>query len=143
MAFYLAGEITQVKESIPWVRCASGNVYTIVHLTQSPFEELSNSDPDTVYLFVYSPNISLCNWSSFQLCQIVLDRSAKLLKHNFPFFCYTAFGSILSTRRCSWGTSFLGRIHPVQSQILAVLPPSVMFFVFGKFVTASFFAVST
>ena len=24
--FYLAGEITQVKESIPWVRCASGNV---------------------------------------------------------------------------------------------------------------------
>ena len=55
MAFYLAGEITQVKESRPWVRCASGNVYTIVHLTQSPFEELSNSDPDTVYLFVYSP----------------------------------------------------------------------------------------
>ena len=27
MTFYLAGEITQVKESIPWVRCASGNVY--------------------------------------------------------------------------------------------------------------------
>ena len=27
MAFYLAGEITQVKESIPWVRCASGNVF--------------------------------------------------------------------------------------------------------------------
>ena len=26
MAFYLAGEITQVKESIPGVRCASGNV---------------------------------------------------------------------------------------------------------------------
>ena len=26
MAFYLAGKITQVKESIPWVRCASGNV---------------------------------------------------------------------------------------------------------------------
>ena len=27
VAFYLAGEITQDKESIPWVRCASGNVY--------------------------------------------------------------------------------------------------------------------
>ena len=27
--FVLAGEITQVKEAIPWVRCASGNVYTI------------------------------------------------------------------------------------------------------------------
>ena len=28
VAFYLAGEITHVKESIPWVRCASGNVYS-------------------------------------------------------------------------------------------------------------------
>ena len=27
VALYLAGEITQVKEAIPWVRCASGNVY--------------------------------------------------------------------------------------------------------------------
>ena len=26
VAFYLAGEITQVIDSIPWVRCASGNV---------------------------------------------------------------------------------------------------------------------
>ena len=25
--FLLAEEITQVKEAIPWVRCASGNVY--------------------------------------------------------------------------------------------------------------------
>ena len=29
LAFILAGEITQVKESIPWVRCASGNVFVI------------------------------------------------------------------------------------------------------------------
>ena len=27
VAFYLAGEITQVIDSMPWVRCASGNVY--------------------------------------------------------------------------------------------------------------------
>ena len=27
VALYLAGEITQVKEAIPWVHCASGNVY--------------------------------------------------------------------------------------------------------------------
>ena len=27
VAFYLAGEITQVIDSIPWVRCASGNVW--------------------------------------------------------------------------------------------------------------------
>ena len=26
VAFYLAGEITQVLDAIPWVRCASGNV---------------------------------------------------------------------------------------------------------------------
>ena len=31
VALYLAGEITQVKESIPWVRCASGNVWEEYH----------------------------------------------------------------------------------------------------------------
>ena len=30
VTLYLAGEITQVKESIPGVRCASGNVLLIV-----------------------------------------------------------------------------------------------------------------
>ena len=30
VALYLAGEITQVKESIPWVRCASGNVFFLI-----------------------------------------------------------------------------------------------------------------
>ena len=29
VAFYSAGEITQVIDSLPWVRCASGNVYSI------------------------------------------------------------------------------------------------------------------
>ena len=33
VAFYLAGEITQVKESIPWVRCASVNVCLKTSLT--------------------------------------------------------------------------------------------------------------
>ena len=32
VAFYLAGEITQVIDSIPWVRCASGNVFMIAML---------------------------------------------------------------------------------------------------------------
>ena len=27
VAFYLAGEITHFIDSIPWVRCASGNVF--------------------------------------------------------------------------------------------------------------------
>ena len=31
VAFYLAGEITQVIESIPWVRCASGNVSMVAN----------------------------------------------------------------------------------------------------------------
>ena len=30
--WHLAGEITQVKESIPWVRCASGNVWKCTRL---------------------------------------------------------------------------------------------------------------
>ena len=29
VAFYLAGEITQVLDAIPWVCCASGNVYNL------------------------------------------------------------------------------------------------------------------
>ena len=37
MALYLAGEINQIKESIPWVRCASGNVFFIA----SDMEKLS------------------------------------------------------------------------------------------------------
>ena len=32
MAFYLTGEITQVIDSIPWVRCASGNVFFLQRL---------------------------------------------------------------------------------------------------------------
>ena len=40
VAFYFAGEITQVLDAIPWVRCASGNVcfdaspYTTIFLQQ-------------------------------------------------------------------------------------------------------------
>ena len=34
VVFYLAGEITQFKESISWVRCASGNVL-LLNLSKS------------------------------------------------------------------------------------------------------------
>ena len=34
--FFLAEEITQVKEAIPWVRCASGNVYKWLGLGYKP-----------------------------------------------------------------------------------------------------------
>ena len=30
VAFYFAGEITQVLDAIPWVRCASGNVLVVI-----------------------------------------------------------------------------------------------------------------
>ena len=33
--FYLAGDITQVIDSIPWVRCASGNVLPKLVSTQN------------------------------------------------------------------------------------------------------------
>ena len=36
VAFFLAGEITQVKESIPWVRCASGNVFYLPSVSVVP-----------------------------------------------------------------------------------------------------------
>ena len=32
MEFYLAVEITQVIDSLPWVRCASGNVFFYFHM---------------------------------------------------------------------------------------------------------------
>ena len=63
VAFYLAGEITQVKESIPGVRCASGNVFIgprcpwgpiygsgSLKLTERPFADLTDvtlADEDT------------------------------------------------------------------------------------------------
>ena len=31
VAFFLSEEIARVKESIPWVRCASGNVFESRH----------------------------------------------------------------------------------------------------------------
>ena len=36
MEFYLAGEITQVIDSITWVRCASGNVLECANV-RAPF----------------------------------------------------------------------------------------------------------
>ena len=40
--WHLAGEITQVKESIPWVRCASGNVWVSIWHCQKVQSEARN-----------------------------------------------------------------------------------------------------
>ena len=48
--FLLAEEITQVKEAIPWIRCASGNVFkniSVLSLTP-PGESLHLGDPGVV-----------------------------------------------------------------------------------------------
>ena len=57
VAFLLAGEITQVKESIPWVRCASGNVLHCVMRYVYPILSLIE-----IYLYfspqnVYKPKV--------------------------------------------------------------------------------------
>ena len=43
VAFYLAGEITQNKELIPWVRCASGNVFPHITTDSQSLTEVYNS----------------------------------------------------------------------------------------------------
>ena len=43
--FYLAGEITQGIDSIPWVRCASGNVF----MTPPLIAFVLNSSVNTKY----------------------------------------------------------------------------------------------
>ena len=42
VAFFLAGEITQVKESISWVRGASGNVFTGTPPKNSKYKKVNN-----------------------------------------------------------------------------------------------------
>ena len=56
MALYLAREITQVKESIPWVRCASGNVFLRVP------KESHKPQSSHIYIphfFLHKPNFVL------------------------------------------------------------------------------------
>ena len=48
VALYLAGEITQVKESIPWVLCASGNVFMAPHM-QVIVQATAVAAPQPVY----------------------------------------------------------------------------------------------
>ena len=35
VGFYFAGEITEVLDAIPWVRCASGNVLLLIPLNDN------------------------------------------------------------------------------------------------------------
>ena len=65
VAFYLVGEITQVLDALPWIRCASGNVYLIyvlfLHFFLSLFlyhhfplvDQLSSQEVFTQFLFFF------------------------------------------------------------------------------------------
>ena len=56
MEFYLAGEITQVIDSIPWVRCASGNVSALfTTFEQEYFEEKAFREMNPVYFISSVP----------------------------------------------------------------------------------------
>ena len=54
--FLLAVEITQVKEAIPWVRCASGNVLKIVSKTIFLQTTKSHSEFTQFYPFPFYPS---------------------------------------------------------------------------------------
>ena len=49
VTFSFAGEITQVLDAIPWVRCASGNVFIAGCATQTKISEI------TVFTVCYKP----------------------------------------------------------------------------------------
>ena len=65
MEFYLAGEITQVIDSIPWVRCASGNVLEFLSHPKScsffrSFSPSANDHPCLVKVFSFSSDLEPC-----------------------------------------------------------------------------------
>ena len=79
VAFYLDGEITQVKETIPWVCCVSGNVF-LVNLIAAPE---ANEDH------------KIWNWLG---CVSALMKCASFTKHHNPWL--PQFGWLLWTKLC-------------------------------------------
>ena len=84
VAFYFAGEITQVLDAIPWVRCASG-MFPLIHLgsnpplfnsiwvalkwtsTSVPFSPLTHVNilaDAKIELILLSTRLTLLSWSS-------------------------------------------------------------------------------
>ena len=115
VAFYLAGEITQVKESIPWVRCASGNVLLLhsnnLHL------------PHSSGLFFATPLITPFNWSlspwfkMFLFCYPI---------HLIPFFTPHFNWSL----RCCW-TQLMANIQQVDGNV--GLTPGMIYLAMSNF----------
>ena len=75
VAFYLAGKITQVKESIPWVRCASGNVslqartaHNLLRMGKyGTYLELNRSEEAPEHCQTLDSLIQCCAWAHFRL----------------------------------------------------------------------------
>ena len=59
VTLFLAGEITQVKESIPWVRCASGNVYKELFVWINAFREGHSQFETFTLIFWVSANLRI------------------------------------------------------------------------------------
>ena len=87
VAFYLAGEITQVIDAIPWVRCASGNVFFyICHCPISPqkkdvkmYQCLPGND-ERMSDVRAPPRLVFENPSPLSACEISLDTTKPLVK---------------------------------------------------------------
>ena len=58
VAFYFAGEITQVLDAIPWVRCASGNVLHFQSALIFPDGDLQSED----WVKMYNVNMVKTLW---------------------------------------------------------------------------------
>ena len=66
MAFFLAGEITQVKDSMPWVHCASGNVSPVCSILHNVFFQCV-----PLYKLVFLQCVPFCIMVCFPVCSIV------------------------------------------------------------------------
>ena len=63
VVFCSAGEITQVKESIPWVRCASGNVFLLGCWSMDNLLIITSSNkPEEKILIFVSFKLELDQW---------------------------------------------------------------------------------
>ena len=59
VTFYFAGESTQVLDAIPWVRCASGNVFLLC-VDQSI--DLSSQIGNLFIITIIGANVIYLNW---------------------------------------------------------------------------------
>ena len=117
VAFFLAGEITQIKESIPWVRCASGNVLFIWGgMWVDQLMTIASDQYHTVLM--YPTWSSYCWFSLSRLCSCTLPTCmrwagdgnhqdhSKRYSHRWSWWSDTAYWTLMDINtqwsRCLW-----------------------------------------